>query len=77
MSVTCIHLEPHLYTAKLGYAGVFSSPEPKAQKVSFGVGSSPALATCETSQVLLAGVSGVFLSGSSRFRRTYLFARLI
>ena len=26
-----------------------------------GVGSSPALATCETSQVLLAGVPGVFL----------------
>ena len=25
-----------------------------------GVGSSPALATCETSQVLLAGVSGGF-----------------
>ena len=25
-----------------------------------GVGSSPALATCETSQVLLAGVSGDF-----------------
>ena len=29
-----------------------------------GVGSSPALATCETSQVLLAGVSGVFSLGS-------------
>ena len=26
-----------------------------------GVGSSPTLVTCETSQVLLAGVSGVFL----------------
>ena len=36
-----------------------------------GVGSSPALATCETSQVLLAGVSGVFFSGFSRFRPTY------
>ena len=23
MSVTCIPLEPHLYTAKLGYAGVY------------------------------------------------------
>ena len=32
-----------------------------------GVGSSPALATCETSQVLLASVSGGF-SGFSRFR---------
>ena len=32
-----------------------------------GVGSSPALATCETSQVLLAGVSGVFSRGSSVF----------
>ena len=29
-----------------------------------GVGSSPALATCETSQVLLAGVSGDFSRGS-------------
>ena len=29
-----------------------------------GVGSSPALATCETSQVLLAGVSGGFSRGS-------------
>ena len=28
--------------------------------MSFGVGSSPALATCETSQVLLAGVSGAY-----------------
>ena len=36
-----------------------------------GVGSSPALATCETSQVLLAGVSGGFFSGFSRFRPTY------
>ena len=33
-----------------------------------GVGSSPALATCETSQLLLAGVPGVFLSEISRFR---------
>ena len=30
-----------------------------------GVGLSPALATCETSQVLLAGVSGVFSRGCS------------
>ena len=29
-----------------------------------GVGSIPALATCETSQVLLAGVSGGFSRGS-------------
>ena len=29
-----------------------------------GVGSSPALATCETSQVLLVGVSGGFSRGS-------------
>ena len=35
--------------------------------MSFGVGSSPALATCETSQVLLAGVSGVFSLGSPVF----------
>ena len=32
-----------------------------------GVGSSPALATCETSQVLLAGVSGCFSPGSPIF----------
>ena len=32
-----------------------------------GVGSSPDLATCETSQVLLAGVSGVFSRGSPVF----------
>ena len=32
-----------------------------------GVGSSPALATCETSQVLLAGVPGVFSWGSPVF----------
>ena len=40
-----------------------------------GVGLSPALAPCETSQVLLAGVSGVF-SGVLLFRPTYRFARL-
>ena len=33
----------------------------------FGVGSSPALATCETSQVLLASVSGGFSRGSPVF----------
>ena len=33
-----------------------------------GVGSSSALATCETSQVLLAGVPGVFFSGFYCFR---------
>ena len=32
-----------------------------------GVGSSPALATCETSQVLLAGVPGGFSRGSLVF----------
>ena len=32
-----------------------------------GVGSSPALATCETSQVLLAGVSGGLSRGSPVF----------
>ena len=32
-----------------------------------GVGSSPALATCETSQVLLAGVPGGFSQGSPVF----------
>ena len=32
-----------------------------------GVGSSPALATCETSQILLASVSGGFCRGSSVF----------
>ena len=32
-----------------------------------GVGSSPALATCETSQVLLAGVPGGFSWGSPVF----------
>ena len=41
-----------------------------------GVGSSPALATCETSQVLLTGVSGGF-PGVLPFRPTYLrLARL-
>ena len=40
-----------------------------------GVGSSPALATCETSQVLLVGVSGGF-PGGLPFRPTYRLARL-
>ena len=40
-----------------------------------GVGLSPALATCETSQVLLAGVSGGF-PGVLPFRPTYRLARL-
>ena len=40
-----------------------------------GVGSSPALATCETSQVLLAGVSGGF-PGVLPFRPAYRLARL-
>ena len=40
-----------------------------------GVGSSPALATCETSQVLLAGVSGGFPE-VLLFRPTYQLARL-
>ena len=40
-----------------------------------GVGSSPAPATCEISQVLLAGVSGGF-PGVLPFRPTYRLARL-
>ena len=40
-----------------------------------GVGSSPALAAGETSQVLLAGVSGGF-PGVPPFRPTYRLARL-
>ena len=40
-----------------------------------GVGSSPTLATCETSHVLLAGVSGGF-PGVLPFRPTYRLARL-
>ena len=40
-----------------------------------GVGSSPALATCETKQVLLAGVSGGF-PGVLPFRPTCRLARL-
>ena len=40
-----------------------------------GVGSSPALATSETSQVLLAGVSGSF-PGVLPFRPTYRLTRL-
>ena len=40
-----------------------------------GVGSSPALAACETSQVLLADVSGGF-PGVLPFRPTYRLARL-
>ena len=39
------------------------------------VGSSPALATCETSQVMLAVVSGGF-SGVLPFRPTFRMARL-
>ena len=38
------------------------------------VGSNPALATCETSQVLLAGVSGGF-PGVLPFRPNYQLAR--
>ena len=37
-----------------------------------GVGSSPALATCETSQVLLAGVSGGFHGVIFRPTKGYL-----
>ena len=40
-----------------------------------GVGSSPAMATCETSQVLLAGVSGGF-PGVFPFRPTFRLACL-
>ena len=40
-----------------------------------GLGSCPALATCETSQVLLAGVSCGF-PGVLLFRPTYRLARL-
>ena len=40
-----------------------------------GIGSSPAPAICETSQVLLAGVSGGF-PGVLPFRPTYRSARL-
>ena len=40
-----------------------------------GVGSSPALVICGTSQVLLAGVSGGF-PGILPFRPTYRLARL-
>ena len=40
-----------------------------------GVGLSPALATCETRQVLLAGVSGGF-PGVLPFRPTFQLARL-
>ena len=40
-----------------------------------GIGSSPALATCETSHVLLAGVSGGF-PGVLLFRPTYRLACL-
>ena len=40
-----------------------------------GVGSSPALATCETSRVLLAGVSGGF-PGVLPFHPNYRLTRL-
>ena len=40
-----------------------------------GVGSSPSLAKCETSQVLLAGVSGGF-PGELPIRPTYRLAHL-
>ena len=40
-----------------------------------GVGLSPTMATCETSQVLLVGVSGGF-PGVLPFRPTYRLARL-
>ena len=49
--------------------------ESYATLLSCGVGSGPALATSETSQVLLAGVSGGF-PGVLPFRPTYLLARL-
>ena len=42
-----------------------------------GVGSSPVLATCETSQVLLAGVSGGFSRGSPVFAPPTDWHRLI
>ena len=38
-----------------------------------GLGSSPALATCETSQVLLAGVYGGFSQGSPVFAHRLIF----
>ena len=41
------------------------------------VGPSPALAICDTSKVLLASVPGGLFSRFSRFRPTYLLARLI
>ena len=40
-----------------------------------GIGSSPALATCKTRQVLLAGMSGGF-PGVLPFRPAYRLARL-
>ena len=38
-----------------------------------GVGSNPVLATCETSQVLLAGVPGGFFRGSPVFAQLLIF----
>ena len=63
----------HLYF-RLGNNPVFSRRSSFLKHIKdllSGVGSSPTLATCETSQVLLAGVPGVFFSGVLPFSPTY------
>ena len=61
-------------TEKL-FTGMLNKNQNKTKTAVSGVGSSPALATCETRQVLLAGVSGGF-RGVLLFRSTYRLARL-
>ena len=56
---------------------VFLNPALDPLTAVSGVGSSPALATCEASQVLLAGVPGGFSRGSTVFAPPTDLARLI
>ena len=61
---------------RVGKVAVFQRPKSFDHLTAVsGVGLSPALATCETRQVLLAGVSGGF-PGVLSFRSIYRLARL-
>ena len=65
----------HISELSVSLPMITSVIETKILTTVSGVGSSPALATCETRQVLLAGVSGGF-PGVLPFRLTYRLARL-
>ena len=75
------HNEAHLFSTAIRITIPPSTPKWETIKITnrhntkTGVGSSPALATCETSEVLLAGVSGGF-PGVLPFRPTYRLTRL-